>query len=55
MRELGPFTAYRALNDHNVSADHFDWVDELPREASREARGGDGPVTAAGAERGGEA
>ena len=28
-REIGPFTAYRALNDHNVSADHFDWVDEL--------------------------
>ncbi len=29
VRELGPFTAYRSLNDHNVSADHFDWVDEL--------------------------
>jgi F420-non-reducing hydrogenase iron-sulfur subunit len=29
VREIGPFTAYRTLNDHNVSADHFDWVDEL--------------------------
>jgi hypothetical protein len=29
VRELGPFTAYRTLNDRNVSADHFDWVDEL--------------------------
>jgi coenzyme F420-reducing hydrogenase delta subunit len=28
-RQLGPFTAYRALSDHNVSADHFDWVEEL--------------------------
>ena len=23
-RALGPFTAYRELNDRNVSADHFD-------------------------------
>jgi coenzyme F420-reducing hydrogenase delta subunit len=28
-RELGPFTKYRTLNDRNVSADHFDWVEEL--------------------------
>jgi coenzyme F420-reducing hydrogenase delta subunit len=40
-RALGPFTAYRALNDRTVSADHFDWVDELAAASGAGGAAGD--------------
>jgi F420-non-reducing hydrogenase iron-sulfur subunit len=49
-RELGPFTAYRALNDRNVAADHFDWIEELAAADARNAAAGEaGAETAAAA------
>ena len=44
VRELGPFTAYRGLIDHNVSADHFEG---LPTAAQADLADGEAEQTGA--------